>query len=152
LIIIFTVVVPVVVQRLSAPPGFAVPSCTPDQVPYAVEFHQGSYVDVLPDEGTSCGRAPKICARDFQAHSVEMLVDASDSEVYQTLSRGQSSIDTGIRIFVGNDLISKNPYLITGFTATFNGLDDGLISGCGTIKSVKKRPDILFIESTGAME
>lgn len=152
LVIILILIVPVFIQRLSAIPSFDIPLCPPDQVPYAVELHRGSFIDVFPDEEGSCGHAPRICARDFQDNSLEMLTDASDAEVYQTLIDNGVSIDNGIRVFVGNDLVSNNSYLFTGSANTFQQLDNGLISGCGTIKGVKKRPDIFQIETGGILE
>ena len=147
LVIILILIVPVFIQRLSAVPSFDIPLCPPDQVPYVVELHQGSFIDVLPDEETSCGHAPRICASDFQDNSLEMLTDASDAQVYQVLIDNGVSTGNGIRVFVGNDLVSKNSYLFTGSASTFQQLDNGLISGCATVKSVKKRPDILQIET-----
>jgi hypothetical protein len=148
LVIILTVIAPIVIQRLSTVPMFEVPLCPLDQVPYAVELHQGSFIDILPDDEASCGHALRICAIDFQNNSVEMLTDASDAQVYQVLIDNGISAGNGIRVFVGNDLVSKNSYLFMGFVSNFQRvLDHNLISGCGMVNSIKKRPDIFQIET-----
>jgi hypothetical protein len=137
---------------LSAVPSFDIPLCPPSQVPYVVELQRDSFIDVLPDEKTSCGHVPRICARDFQNNSLEMLTDTSDAEVYHTLIDNQISTGNSIRVFVGNDLVSKNSYLFTGFVSVFRQIDNGLISGCGTVKTIKKRPDIFQIETGEILE
>jgi hypothetical protein len=147
LIVILIVVIPVFIQRFSKAPGFELPVCQLDQAPFAAELYRGSYIDVLPDQDPSCGHAPHICASDFQDSSLEMLMDASDAEVYQAFIDQHNSTNTGFRIFVGNDLVSKSTYLFTGDVDAFRNFDIGLLSGCGTVVSVKKRPSILQIET-----
>lgn len=153
LVIIFTVVVPIFIQRLSTAPTFDISSCQPDQVPYAVEFHQGSYVDILPEDEASCGQALRICAEDFQTSSFEMRADASDAEVYQVLTDNGISTGNGTRVFVGNDLVSNESYLFMGSTSGLQrDSDHNLISGCGIIHSIKKRPAILQIETVEVLK
>jgi hypothetical protein len=153
LMIIFIVVVPIFIQRFSTAPTFEVPLCSPDQVPYAVEFHRGSYVDILPEEDESCGQALRICAGDFQTSSVEMLGDTSDAQVYQVLTDNGISTGNGTRVFVGNDLVSNESYLFMGFTSDFQqDSDHNLISGCGIIHSIKKRPAIIQIETVEVLK
>jgi hypothetical protein len=153
LVITLTVIVPIFIQRLSTPPMVEVPICPPDQGPYAVELHQGSFVDILPDEETACGQPLQICASDFQSSSTLMLVDASDAEVYKTIIDSGSPTGTGIRVFAGNDLVSEKPYLFVGSTSDFQRLPDhNLISGCGKIINIKKRPSIFQIETVEIQE
>jgi hypothetical protein len=148
LVIILTIIVPVFILRLSAAPKVDVSLCPLDQAPYSVELHQGSFVDILPDDEAACGHALRICASDFQNSSGEMLTDASDAQVYQVLIENGVSAGNGIRVFVGNDLVSNTSYLFIGSTSDFQqGSDHDLISGCGTANSIKKRPDIFQIET-----
>ena len=148
LVIILMIVVPIFIQRLSTAPAFEVPLCPLDQVPYAVELYRGSFVDILPEDDATCGRALRICAGDFQTSSVEMLVDASDAQVYQVLTDNGISTGNGTRVFVGNDLVSNESYLFMGFTSDLQrDSDHNLISGCGMINSIKKRPAIFQIET-----
>ena len=132
LVIILIIVVPILIQRLSTAPKFDVPLCPPDQVPYVVEIHRGSFVDILPDDERSCGRALRICARDFQNNSIEMLTDVSDAQVYQILLNNGISTGDDTRVFEGNDLVSKTSYLFMGSVVDFQQTSDhNLIAGCG---------------------
>jgi len=153
LVVILIVVVPIFIQRLSTAPTFEVPLCSLDQVPYAVELHRGSFIDILPEDDASCGQALRICAGDFQTSSVEMLVDASDAQVYQVLMDDGISTGNGTRVFVGNDLVSNESYLFMGFTSDFQRASDhNLISGCGMVNSIKKRPAIFQIKTVETLK
>jgi len=153
LVIILMIVVPIFIQRLSTAPVFEVPLCPLDQVPYAVELYRGSFVDILPEDDATCGRALRICAGDFQTSSVEMLIDASDAQVYQVLIDNGISTGNGTRVFIGNDLVSNESYLFMGFASDLQrDSDHNLISGCGMIHSIKKRPAIFQIETVEALQ
>ena len=148
LAISLTIMMPIFIQRLSTTPKFNVPNCPLDQAPYVTELHQGSFVDVLSDADASCGHALQACAADFQNSSVEMLSDASDAEVYWVLIDDGISTGNATRVFVGNDLVSKEPYLFMGFTSDFQQMTNhSLISGCGIVNSIEKRPAIFQIET-----
>ena len=148
LVIILAGIVPIFIQRLNMAPLFETPSCPAGQVPYAIEIHQGSFVDILPDNEASCGRALRICASDFQDSSVEMLADASDAQVYQVISDHGVTTGDGVRVFEGNDLVSETSYLFTGSIRDFQRTSDhNLIAGCGILNSIKKRPNIVQIET-----
>jgi hypothetical protein len=153
LMVILIVVIPIFIQRSSTAPIFEGPLCSPDQVPYAVEFHQGSFVDILPEDDAACGQALRICAGDFQNSSVEMLVDASDAQVYQVLMDNGISTGNATRVFVANDLVSNEAYVFMGFTNDLQSdSDHNLISGCGTVHSIKKRPAIFQIETVEVLQ
>ena len=153
LMITFTVVVPVFIQRWSATPAFDVPSCPLDKAPYAVEIHQGSFVDILPEKDAACGQALRICAGDFQASSAEMLADASDAEVYQVLMDNGISTGDTTRVFVANDLVSNEAYLFMGFADDFQGdTSHSLMSGCGIVHTVEKRPSVFQIETVEVLK
>ena len=148
LIIILAAIVPIFIQRLSTAPSFEIPSCSEDQVPYVVEIHKGSFVDILPDNETSCGRALQVCASDFQDSSIEMLADASDAQVYQVILDSGITAGDGIRVFEGNDLVSETSYLFIGSISDFQRTSDhNLIAGCGILNSIKKRPNVVQLET-----
>ncbi len=148
LVIILAGIVPIFIQRLNTVPLFKTPSCPAEQVPYVVEIHHGSFVDILPDNETSCGRALRTCASDFQDSSVEMLADASDAQVYQVISDSGVTTGDGVRIFEGNDLVSETSYLFIGSIKDFQKTSDhNLIAGCAIVNSIKKRPNIIQIET-----
>jgi hypothetical protein len=153
LMIIFTVVVPVFIQRWSMAPTFDVPVCPPDQAPYVVGVHQGSFVDIFPQEDASCGQALRICVEDFQSSSTEMLTDASDAEVYQVLMEDGISTGNTTRVFVANDLVSNEAYLFMGFADDFQGdTSHDLISGCGVVHIIEKRPPIFQIATVDVLK
>jgi hypothetical protein len=118
-----------------------------------VELHQGSFVDILPDEETSCGRALNVCASDFQNSSVEMLADASDAEVYQVFLDGGITVGDGIRVFEGNDLVNETTYIFMGSLDTFQQTSNhNLIAGCGIENNIKKRPAIFQINTVNVLD
>jgi hypothetical protein len=153
LVISMAVIVPVFIQRLSTVPTFETPVCPPDQVPYVVELHRGSFVDILPDDEASCGHALTVCASDFQNSSVEMLADASDAEVYQVFLDGGITTGDGIRVFEGNDLVSETTYIFMGSLNTFQQTSNhNLIAGCGVENNIKKRPAIFQIDTVNVLD
>jgi hypothetical protein len=153
LVISIAVIVPVFIQRLSTAPSFETPTCPPDQVPYVVGLHKGSFVDILPDDEASCGRALNVCVSDFKNSSVEMLADASDAEVYQVFLDGGITTGDAIRVFEGNDLVSETTYIFMGSLNTFQQTSDhSLLAGCGVENNIKKRPAIFQIDTVNLLE
>jgi hypothetical protein len=150
MLIFLITVVPLVIHRSSSPPQFEIPGCSPDQVPYVIEVHRGSFVDVLPDEDAACGRAGRICASDLEDNSLAMLTDASDAEFYRAIMDvvdRQNILGGRTRLLVANDLVSETPYLFLGPVDQTSVLESDLIAGCGTLVSIKKRPEIIQIQT-----
>jgi hypothetical protein len=154
-VIVLITIVPLVIQRTGSPPQFAIPACAPDQVPYVVEVHQGSFVDVYPEKETACGRPGQICASDFERNSLALLTDASDAEVYRAIVdvvAVQNSTGSATRFLIGNDLVSETPYLFLGPVSQVPVMESGLIAGCGNLINIKKRPEIIQIQTGFTIE
>lgn len=143
IVIAFASVVPVLLHRTGKPPVFTAPTCQVDQVVYAVELHPNSYIDLVTDSLSSCGRAPEICMIDFKANS--RMVDASDAEFYRELIKYSQETDENIRLFPGYEVISGKFYVFMGKASELT--PGSVLKGCATEIVVEKRPSIYRIET-----
>ena len=141
---ILTVLLPVMILHINKQPVVNTTSCSSAQVPYAVIVNPGSYIDLVPNNITSCGRVPEICLRDFQ-HNLGSN-DPSDQEVYQHFvawTAGKS-----LRLFEAQDIVQGEFHFFAGPTADFPNVSKSyVITGCAAKVNVPRRPDIYQIES-----
>lgn len=140
-----TVVVPILILYLNKPPMVNTPVCPGDQVSFAATIDPGSYIDLVPDNGTSCGRAPEVCLRDFNANMGTH--DPSDREVLQYFLAPASLNRT--RVFPASDLLNGGFYFFVGPSEDFQGASSGgyVLTGCATKVLVPKRQGIYQIQS-----
>ncbi len=143
LAIILASVVPVLLNRLGKEPLVTPPSCPVEQVPYAVELHPASFIDLLPASHSQCGQAPQVCLDDFQVNS--WMVDPSDAQVYNELMTYSLLTDHAIRLFPAHEITSGKFYLFMGKARE---LPPGQVfTGCATEIAIEKRPSIYRIET-----
>jgi hypothetical protein len=143
LVIFLASVVPVLLNRLGREPAVTPPACPAEQVPYAVELHPASFIDLVPAGRSLCGHAPQVCLADFQANS--WMVDASDAQVYNELMAYSASTDEAIRLFPAHEITSGKFYLFMGKARE---LPPGqAFTGCATEILIEKRPSIYRIET-----
>jgi hypothetical protein len=137
-----TLIVPVGVYSFSHKPAYALPSCPPEQEPFVMEVHQGSYIDLIKDETTQCGLAPEVCFSDFEKNNTEKKVD----DYYQELLLLVKNNDTNVRIIPAIDLVNEEfhyfyiPHSIKGSSSL------NLVSGCA-IEIKTKNQSIYQVES-----
>ena len=137
-----TLIVPVGVYSFSHKPAYALPSCPPEQEPFVMEVHQGSYIDLIKDETTQCGLAPEVCFSDFEKNNTEKKVD----DYYQELLLLAKNNDTNVRIIPAIDLVNEEfhyfyiPHSIKG-SSSLNAM-----SGCA-IEIKTKNQSIYQVES-----
>ncbi|OQX65385.1 MAG: hypothetical protein B5M51_00915 [Anaerolinea sp. 4484_236] len=151
LLILLTVVAPVFIQKMSAPPTIPMITCPPNQVPFAVEVNPGSYIDLVKNKEESfCGYAPKICLSDFEANGIEKNID----DFYVELISQAHILDTTTRVFPANDLVDDRLLFFLGTTdqLRFNR-ENRLVTGCATEIEIQtqNRPSIYKVESSSAI-
>jgi hypothetical protein len=139
-----TVLLPVMILHINKQPVINATSCPSAQVPYAVIVNPGSYIELVPNNITSCGRMPEICLRDFQQNIASN--DPSDQEVYQHFiawTAGKS-----LRLFEAQDIVQREFHFFAGPTVDFPDVSKSYVmTGCAVKINVPRRPDIYQIQS-----
>jgi hypothetical protein len=137
-----TLIVPVGVYSFSHKPAFALPTCSPEQEPFVMEVHQGSYINLIKDATAPCGFAPEVCLSDFERNNTEKKID----DYYQELLLLTKANGTNVRLIPAIDLVNEEfhyfyvPHSIKGSSAL------NVVSGCATeIKT--KNQSIYQVES-----
>jgi len=142
-LVALTVIVPLGIYSFSHKPAYALPSCPPEQEPFVMEVHQGSYIDLIKDGTTQCGSAPQVCLSDFEKNNTEKKID----DYYQELLLLTKANDTNVSIIPAIDLVSEEFHY---FYVPHNKLQGSsalnVVSGCATeIKT--KNQSIYQVES-----
>lgn len=121
-----TVIMPLIILKLSSPPSFSLPACNPGQVPFVLNSYPGSYVDLVSNNN-DCGLAPEICMNDFEKNSVEKSVD----DFYRNLHSMTMDSDFNVRIIPALNLIDKRfHYFYISHDKILGASSLGLLSGC----------------------
>jgi hypothetical protein len=93
-LLILTLILPVLIYRLTPRPEVARPICQAGKHPFVLRASPQTYVDVLPRSAGPCGLAPRICVTDFESHATDQ---SNDDFVQELLSLAHKTPD-GIRI------------------------------------------------------
>jgi hypothetical protein len=143
ILLALTLIAPPVIQALSQKPAYNQPLCPTQQKPFAMEFHSGSYVDLVKDASTRCGVVPEVCLSDFEENNTEKMID----DFYQKIISLTNDSDANVRIIPAIDLIGEKFHY---FYISHDKLPDvssfGLISGCATEIETKNQ-SIYQVES-----
>jgi len=142
-LVALTLIVPVGIYSLSQKPAYALPTCLAQQEPFAMEVHQGSYIDLIKDGTTQCGFAPEVCLSDFEKNNTEKKVD----DYYQKLLTLTKNNDTNVRIIPAIDLVNEEfHYFYVPHSRLKGSSSLNVVSGCATeIKT--KNQSIYRVES-----
>jgi len=139
-----TVLLPVMILHINQQPVVNTTSCPSAQVSYAVIVNPGSYIDLVPNNITFCGRVPEICLSDFQQNIASN--DPSDQAIYQHFiawTAGKS-----LRLFAAQDIVQGEFHFFAGPSADFPNVSKSyVIAGCAVKINVPRRPDIYQIQS-----
>ena len=148
ILLTLTVLLPPVTLRASTRPVLAEPACSPEQRPFVIDIHPGSYIDLVQTKNASCGLAPKVCYDDFLKHNTEMHID----DFYQELATLANSSQTDIRIVPTINLLDGNfQYFVTTDSQVLGSSSQKLLSGCATrIQTENQR--IFLVESISASD
>ncbi len=140
-------VVPVLILHLVRETAPAAPHCPADQTPFAVVVNPGSYIDLVPGEGSFCTRVPEVCLGDFKANM--SANDPSDQQVVQQFLALSASGAT--RILPANDLLQNKYFFFVGPSADFHAASAAYrISGCAVPITIPKRTPLYQIRSVEA--
>ncbi len=103
---VINLVTPLMLIWARQPAEIAAQPCPEGQVPYAIALQPGSALDILPEGNTDCGRAPRLCLRQFEKYGLEKNVDDFFVKLLE-LARGSSA---GIRLAAVHDLRTLEYY------------------------------------------
>ena len=143
ILIVLTLILPIGIYSLGQKPVYIAPSCPSQQSPFAMEVHQGSYIDLLKDRTAQCGSAPEICLSDFEKNNTEKAVD----DYYQELILLTKKRDTNVRIIPAIDFVEdKFHYFYVSQNSIPGNSMTSLITGCA-IEIKTKNQSIYEIES-----
>jgi hypothetical protein len=122
-----TVLLPPLTLRASRRPAINLGDCPLEERPFAIRVNQGSYIDFVPDDTTSCGLAPEICFNDFRRHNTEMQID----DFYQELDALASSAQPRLRLIPTINLLDGNfQYFVATGSALLAASPNELLAGC----------------------
>ena len=122
-----TVIAPLVIFSFGQKPAYVVPVCPSQQEPFVIEFHAGSYIDLIKDGSTECGLIPEVCFNNFEENNVEKNVD----DYYQALFLLAANDPANARIISAIDWVQNQAhYFYIPHDKLRGGSSSGLISGC----------------------
>ena len=120
-------VAPLMLMCVRQPAEIADQPCPDGQVSYAVALRPGSALDILPEGNTNCGRAPRLCLRQFEKYGLEKNVDDFFVKILE-LARAS---DTGIRLVAVHDLRTLEYYFFVQPLDAAASTDTGVtLAGC----------------------
>ena len=126
-LLILVVIAPVAIKSLGVPPPLELPGCPSEQKPFILEFHPGSYLDLVKDGSSICGFIPDVCLDDFEGNNIELTTD----DFYQVLLSLVKSDDSNARIIPASDLIENNfHYFYFSYPFLRENMSTNLLSGC----------------------
>jgi len=143
ILVTFTLVVPVLTYMISQTPHYIVPVCLSNQQPFAIEIHQGSYIDLIKDGAQGCGFLPEVCLSDFDKNNIEKSVD----DYYQYLLQHLGENTGNARIIPAFDLVGGKFHYFYIPHDKFPYIDSsGLMTGCA-VDIETKNQTIYQVES-----
>ena len=125
-ILVATLFIPPLLHTSSEQPISESHSCPSGEEPFYIQYHNGSYVDLIKSGSQACGFAPEICQDDFERNNIERSID----DFYQTLSTLMENDDSNARIIPAINFANRRFHY---FYVSSNELTDatsGIVSGC----------------------
>ncbi len=142
-LIVCTLIVPVAIFAFGQKQVYTTPSCPTQQIPFAIETHSGSYIDLIKGGNAQCGFVPEVCLSDFEKNNSEKLTD----DYYQVLISLANTVDANVRIIPANDLIQeKFHYFFISEEKFPIDSSSNLMSGCA-IEFKTQNQSIYYVES-----
>jgi hypothetical protein len=125
-ILVITLIVPPLLYSFSPRPIFDLPSCLSGQEPFFIEYHPGSYVDLVKSEAQSCGFVPAVCQDDFERNNTEKSID----DFYQTLFTLMEHDSSDVRLIPALNFANQKFHYFYVSLQELKGMPSGAISGC----------------------
>ncbi|HET9588682.1 MAG TPA: hypothetical protein VFO91_07820, partial [Anaerolineales bacterium] len=127
ILLTLTLIAPVVNYALGQKSAYTLPSCPAEQKPFAIEVHQGSYIDLVREGTARCGLVPGVCLGDFVRNNREKTTD----DYYQSLLQSMESSNENLQLIPAIDLVGgKFHYFHVSHNSSRGNLSSGLVSGC----------------------
>lgn len=143
ILLALTLIVPIGIYSFSQKPTSTVSSCPSRQEPFAMEMHQGSYIDLVKEGTAKCGFAPEVCFRDFEANNTELAID----DYYQKVILLTENNDGNVRIIPAINLVNeKFHYFYFSHSKIPNNSMVNLVTGCA-IEITTRNQSIYYVES-----
>jgi len=143
LLIAMALIGPLIIKASHRKPKHQSRVCSAGEVPYAFQMYAGTYIDILPQTSTACGRLPELCLADFD----RLGTDKVNDDFFRKLVDLAGASRQGIRVTTANDLISSDYYFFISPHELLSPLPSHtLIAGCA--KEVKTQfQQALLIQS-----
>jgi putative effector of murein hydrolase LrgA (UPF0299 family) len=139
ILLALTLIVPVGIYAFSHKPAYALAPCPPEQDPFVMKVHQGSYTDLIKDGTAPCGFVPEVCLSDFELNNTEKNID----DYYRELLLLTKNNDTNVRIIPAIDLVSEEFHYFYIPHNRINGSSVlNVVSGCAT--EIKTRNQSIY--------
>jgi hypothetical protein len=126
-LIVMTMVTPLVMRLFHQTPDYEMPSCSPDQSPFAIEVQPDSYVDLIKTEPSQCGPVPEVCFEDFKWNNTEKTTDDFYWELFNLTENNQ---DSALVIPAIDWVKNKFHYFYLPRDKLVDNLLPGLVTGC----------------------
>lgn len=144
--LVLTMIMPVVLytaRSSSQISDHGMPQCQAEQEPFVIEFHPGSYIDLVENTPSRCHGVPSVCFDDFISNNPEKGTD----DFYRELIDLTKKADSVARIIPAVDWLENKPhYFYLSNDKLRTGLEFGLLSGCA-IQIRTKYQSIYKVES-----
>ena len=147
-LILVTLLVPIGLHSLGRKPAYTVPSCPSPQLPFAIQIHPGSYLDLVNGRTTRGGLTPEVSLQDFEKNNTEKEID----DYYQKLLLLIKNDNPNVRIAPAVDFVKDEFHYF--YVSQSNLPDDStmnLIIGCA-IEMKTKNQSIYEIKSIAVNE
>jgi len=146
ILIVFTIIFPVTIFTFGRKQVYTIPSFPSQQIPFVIENHSGSYIDLIKGGNAQCGFVPEICLSDFEKNNTEKLTD----DYYHVLMSLANTEDSNVRMIPANNLIDERFHYFFISEEKFPiDPSDNLISGCATEFETQNQ-SIYYVESVGS--
>ena len=142
-LILLTLILPILTSTFSKKIVPGAVACQPAQEAFVIRANPGSYIDLVQEENTSCGLAPKICFDDFLENNTELHIDDFYQQLYSLASTSQNNM----RILPTLNLLDGNfHYFVITDRQELEISSQKLLSGCAT-RILTENQRIFLIES-----
>jgi hypothetical protein len=126
-LIFMTLIVPLMMVAFNKAPQNSPPLCSLGQLPFAIQIHPDSYIDLYKKGSAQCGSAPGVCFDDFERNNTEMSTD----DFYQELFRLSENGRIDVRIVPAIDGVkNKFHYFYITRDKLPRDFSHGMLSGC----------------------
>ncbi len=123
-LILAVLIAPIFIKLTANTLSFDSPTCPPDQAPFAIEMHRGSYVNLIADSD-SCGLLPNVCLSNYQKSTIKL------EPFTQALYNKSVELGGNTRVVIANNLVNNDSGYFVGLLEYMSTFDqEEIITGC----------------------